>query len=190
VNDDDPDVASPPADWAEQLLTFWFDEHGEEHWFGGGAEFDAEVSRFTEWRDYLRAQPVESFLSDASTALAALILFDQVPRNCYRGDAEAFATDHIALQIARAAIERGWDSQMPVERRLFFSLPFEHSENLDDQRESVRLTGGLGNPKWLQYAVDHKDMIERFGRFPHRNKALGRADRPGEAEAVAAGAKW
>jgi uncharacterized protein (DUF924 family) len=76
------------------------------------------------------------------------------------------------------------------DQRLFLYLPFEHSENIDDQRESVRLIGGLGDQRLLQFALDHKAMIDRFGRFPHRNKALGRPDRPGEAEVVAAGGGW
>lgn len=180
-----------PDDWAAQLLRFWFDEHNESDWFGGGPEFDAKVTeRFAEWRDALRSQPVEALTQDADIALAAIILFDQVPRNAYRGTAEAFATDHIALAIAKAVVERGMDAAMTKDHRLFLYLPYEHSENLDDQRESVRLISSLGDQRLLQFALDHQDMIERFGRFPHRNKALGRADRDGEAEAVAEGHNW
>lgn len=181
----------PPADWATQLLGFWFDEHGESDWFGGGPEFDAKVTkRFAGWRDALRSQPVEAFRKGVETSLAAIILFDQVPRNSYRGTAEAFATDHIALGIAKAAVEQRLDAAMTKDQRLFLYLPYEHSENLDDQRESVRLFSSLGDQHLLQFALDHQDMIERFGRFPHRNKALGRADRDGEAEAVADGHSW
>jgi uncharacterized protein (DUF924 family) len=193
VNDDEDelDFASPPEDWARQLLTFWFDEHGDADWFGGRPEFDAKVTtNFVAWRDALRGQPVEAFLSDAETALAAVILFDQVPRNAYRGEAEAFATDHAALALSRRAVELGLDAGLEKDQRLFLYLPFEHSEDIDDQRESVRLIGGLDDQRLLQFALDHKAMIERFGRFPHRNKALGRADRPGEAEVVAAGGGW
>ncbi len=179
------------ADWPAQVLRFWFDEHGESDWFGGGPDFDAKVTeRFAEWRDVLRSQPVKAFTKDADTALAAIILFDQVPRNAFRGSAEAFATDHIALAIARAAAESGLDAGLTKDQRLFLYLPFEHSENLEDQRESVRLIGGLHDPRLLQFALDHQDMIERFGRFPHRNAVLGRADRAGEAEAVAQGGSW
>jgi uncharacterized protein (DUF924 family) len=180
-----------PDDWPAQVLHFWFDEHGEPDWFGGGPEFDAKVTEpFAGWRDALRSQPVDAFTQSAETALAAIILFDQVPRNAYRGTAEAFATDHIALAIAKAAVERGYDGGLTKDRRLFLYLPFEHSENLDDQRESVRFISGLGDQHLLQFALDHQDMIERFGRFPHRNKPLGRADREGEAEAVAHGPSW
>jgi uncharacterized protein (DUF924 family) len=180
-----------PDDWSAQVLRFWFNDHGESDWFGGGPEFDAKVAeRFAGWRDALRSQPLETFLHAAETALAAIILFDQVPRNAFRGTAEAFATDHIALGIAKAAVERGVDAGLPKDQRLFLYLPFEHSENEADQRESVRLISGLGDQRWLQFALDHQEMIDRFGRFPHRNKALGRADRAGEAEAVAEGHGW
>lgn len=189
--EEDEAIETPPADWARQVLNFWFEEHNDADWFGGGPEFDAEVTEyFAGWRGALREQPVETFLEHADTALAAIILFDQVPRNAYRGTAEAFATDHIALGIARHAVELGFDAGLTKDQRLFLYLPFEHSENLDDQRESVRLISGLGDQRLLQFALVHQDMIERFGRFPHRNKTLGRADRAGEAEAVADGHKW
>jgi uncharacterized protein (DUF924 family) len=183
--------AELPDDWPAQVLRFWFEEHGEADWFGGGPEFDAAVTeRFAGWRDALRSQPVEAFTADARTALAAIILFDQVPRNVYRGTAEAFATDHIARAIARHVVEIGLDEGLNKHRKLFLYLPFEHSEKLEDQRESVRLMSTLGDQRLLQFALDHQEMIERFGRFPHRNKALGRADRAGEAEAVAKGGHW
>lgn len=191
TEDEDADVGAPPADWVAQILQFWFLDHGDSDWFGGGPDFDAKVTeKFTLWRDALRSLPVSSFSGDARTALAAVILFDQVPRNAYRGTAEAFATDHIALGIAREAVARGMDVGLNKNERLFLYLPFEHSENLDDQRESVRLISDLGDQRLLQFALDHQAMIERFGRFPHRNAALGRADRGGEAEAVANGHKW
>lgn len=189
--EDEFDAAMPPADWARQILTFWFEEHGDSDWFGGGSEFDAKITeRFAGWRDALRSQPVEAFLAHVDTALAAIILFDQVPRNAFRGTAEAFATDHIALGIAKAAVESDLDAGLTKDRKLFLYLPFEHSEELHDQRESVRLMSSLGDQRLLQFALDHQAMIERFGRFPHRNKALGRADREGEAEAVADGGSW
>jgi uncharacterized protein (DUF924 family) len=191
IEDDEPALPAPPADWARQLLGFWFDEHNDADWFGGGPEFDVEVTEnFAGWRDALRSQPVEAFLEHADTALAAIILFDQVPRNAFRGTAEAFATDQIALGVARHAVELGLDAGLTKDQRLFLYLPFEHSENEADQRESVRLISGLGDQRLLQFALDHQAMIERFGRFPHRNKALGRADRAGEAEAVADGHSW
>ncbi|HMS19009.1 DUF924 family protein [uncultured Sphingorhabdus sp.] len=191
IEDDEAETVAPPPDWAEQLLRFWFVEHGFADWFKGGDAFDVAVTKgFAAWRDALRELPTESFLTDPHTALAAVILFDQAPRNAYRGHAEAFATDHLALAIAKAAIAGAFDTSLSKDERLFLYLPFEHSENRDDQRESVRLVSQLGDQGLLKYAKDHQAMIERFGRFPHRNKALGRTDRPGEAEAVAAGNNW
>lgn len=191
IDDDECEAPPPSANWAEQVLHFWFIESGFADWFKGGADFDVRVKQaLAGWREALRAQTVESFLTDAQTALAAIILFDQVPRNTHRGSAEAFATDHLALAISRAAIAKGYDAGLGKFERLFLYLPFEHSEDRDDQRESVRLISGLGDADLLKYALDHQAMIERFGRFPHRNALLGRADRPGEAEAVAAGNHW
>ena len=193
MNDEDDEFAAAalPDNWQTQLLTFWFQDHGEADWFGGGPAFDAAVTeRFAAWREALRSQPIEAFTPGAESALAAIILFDQVPRNAFRGTAEAFATDHIALGIARRAVELGFDASVTKDQKLFLYLPFEHSENIDDQRESVRLMSALGDQRLLQFALDHQSMIERFGRFPHRNKVLGRADRPGEADAVAAGSHW
>jgi uncharacterized protein (DUF924 family) len=191
IDDDEVEVVAPPADWAEQLLRFWFVDHGFADWFKGGDAFDAAVSvGFAAWRDALRELPTENFLTDPNTALAAIILFDQVPRNTYRVSAEAFATDHLALAIAKMAIAGAFDASLSKDERLFLYLPFEHSENRDDQRESVRLISQLGDQDWLQYALAHQAMIERFGRFPHRNRALGRADREGEAEAISAGGHW
>ncbi|MGL5840196.1 MAG: DUF924 family protein [Sphingorhabdus sp.] len=182
---------SPPSDWADQLLSFWFGEAKPEQWFRGGREFDTRVTeRFASWREALRELPTESFLHDPRTALAAVILFDQVPRNAYRGEAEAFATDHLALAISRIAVAGAFDASLSKDERLFLYLPFEHSESVEDQRESVRLIGSLDDPGYLRFALDHQKMIERFGRFPHRNGALGRADRPGEAEAVTNSAGW
>lgn len=191
IDDEEGEVTAAPSDWAEQLLRFWFVEHGFADWFKGGADFDRAVAEsFADWREALREQPTESFLTDPQTALAAIILFDQVPRNVFRKNAEAFATDHLALAIAKMSVAGAFDVGLSKDERLFLYLPFEHSENRDDQRESVRLIGQLGDPDLLKYAQDHQAMIERFGRFPHRNKALGRADRDGEAEAVAAGNDW
>jgi uncharacterized protein (DUF924 family) len=189
--EDEFEGITPPEDWTDRLLTFWFDEHVEADWFGGGPEFDAKVTeRFVGWRDELRGHLIEAFVETAEKALAAIILFDQVPRNAYRGTAEAFATDHIALAISKRAVALGLDHGLSKHKRLFLYLPFEHSENLDDQHESVRLISGLNDQRLLQFALDHQDMIKRFGRFPHRNKALGRSNRPGEAEVVASGAGW
>jgi uncharacterized protein (DUF924 family) len=189
--EDEFEGITPPEDWTARLLTFWFEGHDEADWFGSGPEFDAKVTEhFAGWSDTLSGHLVEAFVETAEKALAAIILFDQVPRNAYRGTAEAFATDHIALAISKRAVSLGLDHGLDKHERLFIYLPFEHSENLDDQHESVRLISGLDDQRLLQFALDHQDMIKRFGRFPHRNKALGRSNRPGEADVLAAGGGW
>lgn len=127
--------------------------------------------------------PPESFLDDARTALAAVILFDQLPRNMFRGHADQFMTDPLALAIARAAVDRGYDQDMTKDEKAFLYMPFEHSENLADQRRAVALFTALGDDWLLGFARKHHDIIERFGRFPHRNAILGRAPRPAELAA-------
>ena len=191
MQDDETPLAPPPADWAAKLLAFWFDAHGMDDWYGGGPDFDAAVGALAgEWREALRVLPADSFLSDPDTALAAAILFDQVPRNIHRRRAEAFATDDLARAIARGIVAKGWDQGWPDERRQFAYLPFEHSEDIADQRESMRLMTQLADPLFHDYAKKHFDVVDRFGRFPHRNAALGRANRPGEEVAIEEGGNW
>ena len=191
TNDLDISPAPPPADWARQLLAFWFEAHGMDDWYGGGPDFDAEVRELAEgWHEALRSQPAEAFLTDPDTALAATILFDQVPRNIYRGHANAFATDSLARAIAHGIVERGWHEAWPDERRQFACLPFQHSEDIGDQRESLRLFGGFDDLMFQDFAKKHFDIVDRFGRFPHRNVALGRATRADEEAAIEEGKNW
>lgn len=160
--------------WVSDVLDFWF-ARGWADWWKANPDFDAEIrERFgIEWARQSR-RPIEDFLDDADTALAAVILFDQFPRNMFRGHADQFATDHMALAIAKAAIGRGYDDGMAEERRGFLYMPFQHSEDLKDQVQSLLLFTALGDPEQLRYARLHHDVIERFGRFPHRNRILGR----------------
>ena len=172
-----------PNAWVGEVLDFWFSRSWEDWWKPSEA-LDEEIrDRFAiQWARQAR-RPVADFLGDADTALAAVILFDQFPRNMFRGHADQFATDHIALAIAKGAIDRGYDDGMASERRGFLYMPFQHSEVLDDQRRSVALFTALGDPKQLRFAKLHYDVIERFGRFPHRNRTLGRAPRSDEIAA-------
>lgn len=191
MTDDIATPPAPPADWAQQLLAFWFGDHDMEDWYGGGPQFDAEVRALAEgWLEALRSQPADTFLTDPDTALAAAILFDQVPRNIYRGHADAFATDSLARAIAHGIVARGWHESWPDERRQFACLPFQHSEDMSDQRESLRLFGQFDDPMFQDYAQKHFDIVDRFGRFPHRNDALGRATRPDEEAAIEEGKNW
>ena len=167
-------------DWRADVLKFWFGLSDEE-WWGGKPELDHRIKQnfLKAWAEK-RQLPVDAFLTDPISALAAVILFDQFPRNMFRGHADQFATDHLALAISRAAIEKGLDHDLPPGERAFLYMPFQHSESMADQNRSVLLFTELGNARNLDYAKRHHDIIERFGRFPHRNAILGRASRPAE----------
>jgi uncharacterized protein (DUF924 family) len=160
----------------EDVLGFWFHPATKPKWFNGGADFDAEVRTVVGPALEAAARgDLAAWEGDREGALALVLLFDQVPRNIFRGTARAFAYDAEARRIARIVLERGWDQELPVERRAFLYLPFEHSENLADQELSVRLfRERTEDPEYVKYAEAHLDVIRRFGRFPHRNAALGR----------------
>ena len=160
--------------WVAEVLEFWF-SRGKEDWWRSSAAFDDEIrERFgIMWARESRRE-VAYFLGDAETALAAVILFDQFPRNMFRDRADQFSTDHIALAVAKGAVDRGYDDGMAAERRGFLYMPFQHSEDKQDQLRSLLLFTALGDEEKLHYARKHHEVIERFGRFPHRNAALGR----------------
>jgi uncharacterized protein (DUF924 family) len=172
------------ASWVKIVEHFWFGEIGAAAWFEPNAAIDETIrSRFLAIHEQVATDfhPVTA-TSSAERALASVIVLDQFPRNIFRGTPLAFATDHLALAVAREAITRGFDNVHDKHRRLFMYLPFEHSEKLDDQRRAVELIGNLGDGELLQYAVAHRDIIARFGRFPHRNVILGRPSTTEEIE--------
>ena len=169
--------------WADRVLDFWFGLSPEQ-WWGGGAELDGLCrDRFLDLHAEKGQLPPESFLTDPRTALAAVILFDQLPRNMFRGHADQFMTDSLALAVAKGAVDRGYDEQLSKDEKTFLYMPFQHSEAIVDQRRSVALFTALGDDWLLGFAHKHHDIIERFGRFPHRNAMLGRASRPAEIAA-------
>lgn len=171
------------SDWIGDVVRFWFGQP-DERWWQADPAFDEEVrERFERLWNEKRQLPVEYFLGHPLTALAAVVLFDQLPRNIYRGLAEQFATDHLALAVARAAVETKLDDQLEPRERGILYMPFQHSERLEDQNRSVQLFTALGNDFQLGFAHKHHDVIARFGRFPHRNAMLGRAPRPDEIAA-------
>jgi uncharacterized protein (DUF924 family) len=171
------------GDWRADVLKFWFGLD-KEQWWRGGPELDQRIKQgFLKLWTEKRQLPVESFLDNPLTALAGVILFDQFPRNMFRGSAEQFATDLLALAIAKGALEKNFDDELQPQERAFLSMPFQHSENLADQNRAVLLFAALGDDEQLGYAKKHRDIIERFGRFPHRNAMLGRAPRADELAA-------
>ena len=135
-------------------------------------------------------QPVQRFLSGPVEARAAILLFDQVPRNAFRNSPLAFAFDTKAAAIARAAVPSGWLRGLSVEQRQFLLMPLMHSERIADQRESMRRFTALGSPAIRSFALAHYRMVARFGRFPHRNAVLGRRSTRAEQRAIAAGNHW
>ena len=169
--------------WHDEIIAFWFSLDPKQ-WWKADPELDETIRQCFEilWHEE-RQLPPERFLGSPDEALAAVILFDQFPRNMFRGHADQFSTDPLALAVARAAVDQGLDAPLEPQERGFLYMPFQHSENLDDQNRSVLLFTKLGDEDQLKYAKLHHDVIERFGRFPHRNKILGREPRPDEIAA-------
>jgi uncharacterized protein (DUF924 family) len=164
---------------AIQVVDFWRDA-GEDAWFTKNAEFDAGFhDRFRELHFAAARRELDHWIDHPISALALMILLDQFPRNCFRGTAHMFATDPLARHFARKAVAAGYLEALEKNLRVFFLLPFEHSEELADQVYCVEQTA-LHAAEYLKYAVEHRDIIERFGRFPHRNRALGRETLPEE----------
>ncbi len=165
---------SAPLATAEDVVAFWR-EAGPSRWYRKDAAFDRTFrDRFLATHEAAARGALDAWSATAGGALALCILLDQFPRNAFRGSARMFATDAQARQVARAALERRFGQQVDGELRQFLIMPFMHSEDLADQLLCVRLAADLPTDT-LRYAVEHRDIIERFGRFPHRNAILGRA---------------
>ena len=176
--------------WATDLLHCWFHRLGPADWFGGGEDVDVFLEdRFGRWLVPLGTQSANSFLTDAATARAAILLFDQLPRNFFRDDPRAYHWDPLALAITRGAIRKGWHRGLSRAEAQFVLMPLMHSEAIADQRASLRLFMRYA-PGSLSFARSHHRMIARFGRFPHRNATLERRSTAAEERAVAAGFSW
>jgi uncharacterized protein (DUF924 family) len=171
----------PP--WCETVLDLWFRELEPKAWFTTSRATDLLIVErcLAIHEKVAQALPPEA-RREPQVALAAVIALDQFPRNMFRATPRAFATDPLALALAKDAVAAGLDRGMVKNERLFLYLPFEHSENLDDQHRSVELFAALGDEELLRHAIAHKAIIERFGRFPHRNAILGRPSTPEEEE--------
>jgi len=175
--------------WSNDILSFWFKKLKPKDWWNKSDSVDSQIKeRFFELWEEQKTKTADGFLASPETALAAIILFDQFPRNMFRDSADAFSTDHLAVQIAEKAVDLELDEKLPEERRAFLYMPFMHSEDLQDQNRSVTLFTALGSN--IEYANSHRDVIAKFGRFPHRNTVLGRPMRAGEQAAIDKGALW
>lgn len=177
---------SAPAFDPAAVVSFWR-EAGFKAWFAKDDEFDRRFrDTFLAAHEAAAAGKLDGWLDAPESALALLLLLDQFPRNSFRGSPRMFATDAMALERADQALSRGHDQAIEPPLRLFFYLPFGHSEDLADQERAVRCTVGLGDEA-SKFAEMHRDIIQRFGRFPHRNVVLGRQSSPEELEFLAAG---
>jgi uncharacterized protein (DUF924 family) len=166
---------------AAAVLRFWFDELPPEKRFAKDDAVDAMCeARFGVVRNAILASGAAGWRDDADSLLAAIIALDQFSRNIHRNSPRAFEADGLALKLAREAIAKGWDTGMDAARRQFVYMPFEHAEDANVQAESVALFAAIGDRDGLEYARGHQALIEQFGRFPHRNKALGRTSTPEE----------
>jgi uncharacterized protein (DUF924 family) len=178
------DSTATPAE-ARDVLTFWFEEMDEEQWYltEPSDQIDGAIrSRFLELYLKLAEEVPGDWLATSKGTLAAIIVLDQFPRNMFRNDHRAYACDGKALDLAKRAIDQGFDQQVSRSERRFFLVPFQHSESKQDQLRSVELCTALGYDGMVDYAQRHLRVIERFGRFPHRNGILGRAPTTEEEE--------
>lgn len=169
------------------VTDFWLEAGRRDRWFDKDAGFDRDFrERFLDFHMEAAARRCDAWMATANGALALLILTDQFPRNAFRGTAHMFATDPLARHYARLALDARHMARVEPELRLFFCLPFAHSEDMADQDLSVGLNTRLGQP-WLAHAEGHRDIIRRFGRFPHRNAVLGRITTAEESAYLAGG---
>lgn len=168
-------------DWANTVLKFWYQELTPKQWFNGGSDLDRTIkNRFGENLKSLENTLPNSTRTDPRAALAAVIVLDQFSRNIYRSRKEAFSNDPKAVTLARETIESSIHLELNQDEQYFLFMPFMHSEDLTDQEMSLTLFDELGNKNAYKYAVDHHDIIKQFGRFPHRNKILGRPNTEAE----------
>ncbi|MDF7776751.1 DUF924 domain-containing protein [Sphingomonas sp. AOB5] len=166
---------------AQEVLGFWFDLAMPEQWFAKSDSFDDEVRQlFGPLRDLVLGTGAEGWRDDPDTLLAAILILDQFSRNIHRGTAEAFAADPLAQELTALALVSGWDEGMAAERRQFLYMPLMHAEDPELQALCLKCFDALGVQQNIDFARDHAAVIERFGRFPSRNEALGRENTPDE----------
>ncbi len=171
------------APWVDEVLHFWFRELDRKAWFEKSDATDGLIrGRFLALHEKLASELTIPSKLPPRAMLAAIIVFDQFPRNMFRGTPRAFATDPLALALARQIVDAGLDRGFSKDERMFLYLPFEHSEHAAEQARCCALFAQLEDAELLRYAQAHKDIVDRFGRFPHRNAILGRVSTPEETE--------
>lgn len=175
----------------EEILLFWFSKSIKKLWFNSDLVFDQEVANlFGENYKLAVSGDLKDWEDNAMGALSLVLTLDQFPRNMFRGEKDAFATDALARQVATKAITKGLDKELGKQERAFLYMPFMHSENLEDQDKSIELFKALKSKENLEFAIKHKETIQKFGRFPHRNRILGRDSTAAELEYLKTNKGW
>ena len=159
----------------ESIIKFWYSDNVKSKWFNSTVEFDKELKTKYEdvWKDALRGELI-SWSESAEGCLALVIILDQFPLNMFRGEVKSFSSEAMAIKITKKAIERGFDKEIDNEKLAFLYMPLMHSENMDDQNLSVELFEQANLVENARFAKHHRDLIKKYGRFPHRNKILQR----------------
>lgn len=171
---------------AGEIVRFWRDA-GPKAWFAKDETFDGRCRGYEAEHHAAARRELSNWEQEPESALALLLLLDQIPRNIFRNSPHAFATDPLAVAVAQRAIDKRFDMATDTDLRLFFYLPFEHAEDLALQARAVQLVEAMRNPEYTRFAVLHRDIIARFGRFPHRNPVLGRKSTAEELAYIAEG---
>jgi uncharacterized protein (DUF924 family) len=168
---------------AETVLKFWFEEIDQSYWFKKDNQFDEQIrNRFSETYEKVIAGETAHWRLTPEGQLAEIIVLDQFARNMFRGTSKAFAGDELALELAQDAVNRGSDKALPLQQRAFMYMPYMHSEDPAVHLDAVKLFSQPGLEENLKFEILHKDIIDRFGRYPHRNEILARESTPEEAE--------
>ncbi len=167
----------------QDLIDFWFSEKVSRYWFNSTEEFDRQLFEdYAELWQQAADEALTEWQESASGSLALVILLDQFPLNMFRGEAKCFSTETQSREVAQAAIDRGFDIDMPTKQKAFLYMPFMHSESLDDQAKALLLFDQPGLEDNFRFSKHHYSIVERFGRFPHRNTILGRDSTNAEIE--------
>jgi uncharacterized protein (DUF924 family) len=167
----------------DDLLDFWFSDQSKKLWFNSTQKFDNEIhQKYGELWQQGRDGQLDHWQASAEGCLALIILIDQLPLNMFRGKAESFATEALSRDVARIAIQQGFDKKLSPEQQSFVYMPFMHSENLEDQDLSVQYFSESGLEGNLRFAKHHREIVQKFGRFPHRNEILSRVSSEDELD--------
>lgn len=172
-----------PAIQIQEILTFWFTEITPKQHFIKDLDFDALITSRFEWvYNRVVSGDTTAWSDTPEWLLAQIIVLDQFSRNMFRWDAKSFEHDHLALELAQRAVKTGMDKQLPADQRVFIYMPYMHSESRDVHATALQIFTQYGNENNLKYEINHKAIIDQFGRYPHRNEVLGRVSTPEEVE--------